>query len=166
MYWDNNLSSRHKIDEIDVKILKILLNDARTSFSEIGKECGLSSNSIRLRFERLKKTGIINGSIIQVNPKSVGGDYIAFVFVQTRFSNIQEIFEFIKSTPNILFTTKVMGRYNILIVAALASVNDIDQVIKYVKGNQQVMNVDFCIAGNVVKVDYHQNLEIKESEGK
>ena len=166
MCWDNNLIGRQKIDEIDVKILKTLLNDARTPFSEIGKESGLSSNSIRLRFERLKKTGIINGLITQVNPKSLGRDYIAFVFVQTRVSEIQEIFEFIKNTPNILFTTKLMGRYNILIVVALAAVNDIDRVIKYVKGNQQVMNVDFCIAGNVVKVDYHQNLEIKESEGK
>ncbi|MEJ2240836.1 MAG: Lrp/AsnC family transcriptional regulator [Candidatus Bathyarchaeota archaeon] len=160
------MSAHPKIDEIDVKILKILLNDARTPFSKIGKECGLSSNSIRLRFKQLKKAGIINGSIIQVNPKSLGRDYIAFIFVQTDIGRAQQIFEFLKNAPNIIHITKLIGRYNILIITALTAVNDIDQVIKYVKGNQYVKNVDFGIASNVVNVDYHQNLEIKKSEGK
>ena len=147
-----------------MKILKILLKDARTSFSGVGKECGLSSNSVRLRFERLRKTGIINGLITQVNPKSLEQNYIAFVFVQTRVRNIQQIFEFLKNTPNLIHITKLMGRYNILIIVALTAVNEIDRVIRYIKGNQQVLNVDFGIASNVVNVDYHQNLEIKESE--
>ena len=158
------MSGSKKFDKIDMKILKILLKDARTSFSEVGKECGLSSNSVRLRFERLRKTGIINGLITQVNPKSLEQNYIAFVFVQTRVRNIQQIFEFLKNTPNLIHITKLMGRYNILIIVALTAVNEIDRVIRYIKGNQQVLNVDFGIASNVVNVDYHQNLEIKESE--
>ena len=71
------LSAEPKIDDIDAKILKTLLKEPRTSFAQIAKDCRLSNTSIRNRFNLMKKSGIINGAIMQINPKSFGYDCIA-----------------------------------------------------------------------------------------
>ena len=96
----------------------------------------------------------------------LGYDYVAFVLVQTHATNTQQIYNFLKNTPNILHITKLMGRYNIIIIVTLTEVNEIDKVISYVKGNPHIVNVDIGIAWNLVNVDHYENLEIKEFEGK
>jgi len=160
------LGDRAKIDEIDVKILKTLLKDARTPYADIGRECGISSNSIRLRFERLKKVGVIKGAITQVNPKSLGYNYIAFISVQADANRRQHVNDFLKNTPNIITTTELMGRYNIMMFVALKNIEEIDRVVTYIKRNQNVVKVNANIAWDLVKVDHPENLEIEEYEEK
>lgn len=50
-----SLQKKPEIDEINAKILRMLLCEARTSFTQIAKECKISVNSVRNRFEQLKK---------------------------------------------------------------------------------------------------------------
>jgi Lrp/AsnC family leucine-responsive transcriptional regulator len=61
------VASQVKIDEIDVKILKTLLKDARASFADIARDCIISTNAIVKRFYRLKRTGVIAGTSTMVN---------------------------------------------------------------------------------------------------
>ena len=160
------MNDRAKIDEIDAKILKALLKNARTTYADIARECGISSNSIRLRFERLQKAGIIKGSITQVNPKSLGYNYIAYIFVQAEATKRQYTYEWLKKTPRIIHLTKLMGRYNIMIAVALTEVEELDKVVSYVKKDPYVLNADFAIAWDLIKVDHYENLEIKEGNEK
>jgi len=160
------LDDRARIDEIDVRILKALLKDARTTYADIARECGISSNSIKLRFERLKKAGIIKSSITQVNPKSLGYNYIAFITIQTDANRKQYNHKFLKNIPNIIHATKLMGRYNLMIVVAFADVKEIDEVVTYIKRNPHIIKVNVAIAWDLVNVDHPENLEIKECEEK
>ena len=48
------MSAGPKIDEIDVKILKTLLKEPRTSFTQITKTYGLSNTSMRSKFNLMK----------------------------------------------------------------------------------------------------------------
>jgi len=50
-----------KIDEIDAKILKILLSESRTSFTAIAEECKITVTAVRMRYKRLWRDGVING---------------------------------------------------------------------------------------------------------
>ena len=69
---DRELVSQVKIDEIDVKILKALLEDARTNFADIARDCGVSTTSIVKRFYNLKRCGIIAGTSIRVDLNKMG----------------------------------------------------------------------------------------------
>ena len=63
------MKNQQPIDDIDATILKEMLRNPRTKFTKIAKECGLSAPAIKNRFQNLEKSGIINGSITQINPK-------------------------------------------------------------------------------------------------
>lgn len=55
-----------QIDDLDRKILGLLVKDARMPFLEIARECGISGAAIHQRVKRLENGGIITGSRLLV----------------------------------------------------------------------------------------------------
>ncbi len=49
------------LDEIDVSILKSLLEDGRTSFRQISRDTGITTPTVKARYERLVNVGFIKG---------------------------------------------------------------------------------------------------------
>jgi Lrp/AsnC family transcriptional regulator for asnA, asnC and gidA len=159
------LNASPKIDEVDVKILKALLKDARTSFADIAKDCGMSTNSIRIRFERLKKAGIIKGAITQINPKSLGYNCIALLGIQVDPTKEKSVYNFLEKTPNLILNSQLIGRYDITSIAAIKSVDDLGHIIKVVSGNPHVRKVETSIWFDIIEICRPENLEIKNYEG-
>lgn len=71
------------MDEHDRLILQILLEDNRTSLTEIGQKTGLSRSAVKDRVERLFENGIILGSTIVVDPALVGINRTVFFELKT-----------------------------------------------------------------------------------
>ena len=73
--------SRTSLDAIDRKILKYLIGNARMPFLEIARECGISGAAIHQRIRKLQEAGVIQGSRLVVDPKTMGFDVCAYVNV-------------------------------------------------------------------------------------
>ena len=59
------------LDQVDNQILDILKENARTTFSDIGKSVGLSRVAVKNRVEVLEKNGVIQGYKTVVNKTKV-----------------------------------------------------------------------------------------------
>lgn len=59
------------LDELDNKILEIIKDNARLTFSEIGEKVGISRISVRKRMEILEEKGIIQGYKTVIDPTKV-----------------------------------------------------------------------------------------------
>lgn len=59
------------LDALDNKILTVLEDNARATYSEIGEEVGLSRVAVKNRMENLEKSGIIQGYKTVINPVKV-----------------------------------------------------------------------------------------------
>ena len=159
------LAQRPKIDKTDVVILKALLNDARTPYVDIAKLCGISSNSVKFRIDRLKNEGVITREITQVNPKYLGYNYIAFIPIQACANEIESVHNFLKNTPNMVKVLVEIGAYNLNVVVALENIEQINEVIGYIRTNPNVVSANALIVWDMGRVDLPQNLEIEEYEG-
>jgi Lrp/AsnC family transcriptional regulator for asnA, asnC and gidA len=158
------LSDRPTIDEVDVQILRALLKNVRTSFSEIAKDCGMSSNAIRIRFKRLEKSGVINGSIMQVNPKKLGYGCIALLMIKAEANMENEVYDFVRKMPHVVSCFKPIGRYNIQCLVALKNVDELTHTIERVSSHPNVLVVKEAIWVDVVKMDHPENLAIRTSD--
>jgi len=49
----------HKLDDIDISILKSLFKDGRKSFRQISKEVNVTSPTVKVRYQRLVNLGFI-----------------------------------------------------------------------------------------------------------
>src|SRR5580698_6945472 len=66
------LAQNIDLDRIDIGILRALQNDARLSVKEIAAQVGLDASSNHERIQRLRDSGVIRGSHVDVNPRAFG----------------------------------------------------------------------------------------------
>ena len=59
------------LDELDRKILDLLTQNARYTYSELGERLGLSRVAIKNRMDALEERGIIEGYTVIVNPQKL-----------------------------------------------------------------------------------------------
>lgn len=81
----------YEIDNLDIKIINLLMEDGRMPASEMARRIGnISERAIRYRIERIVKEGYIQISAI-TNPKSLGYDVTADVFLEVESGSILDV---------------------------------------------------------------------------
>lgn len=155
------MHNRKKIDQIDAKILKILLKEARTSFTDIAKECKITIGAVRMRYKNMLKAGIINGQIMQVNPQSLGYKCIADIGIITSIENEKKVIEFLKTRPYILHILGLFGKYNMAVKVALNDIKKLTEIIDDLESNIYIKHVDAMIWAEATNMDHTENLIIK-----
>jgi Lrp/AsnC family transcriptional regulator, leucine-responsive regulatory protein len=70
------------VEEIDRKIVSLLARNGRMSFTELGRQAGLSVSAVHQRVRRLEQDGVIKGYAAMFNPEDVGLPLTAFVSVK------------------------------------------------------------------------------------
>lgn len=105
-----------KIDNLDKKILKIVMKNARIPSKDVAVECGVSRAAIHQRIQRMIDTHVITGSGYHVDPKSVGFATCTYIGVKlergSMYRNVVPEFEKIDEIVECHFTT---GPYTLLI---------------------------------------------------
>src|SRR5882672_4822289 len=71
------------IDDIDLRILTIMQENAKTSNAEIARRMDMAPSGVLERIRKLEERGIIKGYLPQLNAKALGHGLLAFVFVRT-----------------------------------------------------------------------------------
>ena len=104
------------IDGIDKKILRALMDDARTPILEIARNVGISGAAIHQRLRKLEKSGLLAGSKFIVNPKVLGYTTMAFVgvYLDKAASNPQAVKQLTK-VPEVIECHYTTGHWSILL---------------------------------------------------
>ncbi len=123
-----------KIDGRDARIIRALERDARTSFTEIARDCGVSIDTIVKRYRKMLRSGVLKGTTLLLNPKSFGHEYVASLELNVDFSHVERAIETIREIPEIVFVTRSMGRKKVFAIAFLGSVEALSQLNAFLKG--------------------------------
>jgi Lrp/AsnC family transcriptional regulator len=76
------------LDDMDVKILRVLQEDATRPVADIGKEVGLSTTPCWRRIQKLEELGVISKRIALLDPRAVNCAVTVFVSIKTDQHNI------------------------------------------------------------------------------
>ena len=68
-----------ELDELDLRIVSLLLRDARTPAAQIAEQIGLSRPAVADRLYKLVRLGVIRGTTAVVDPCALGRTVTAFV---------------------------------------------------------------------------------------
>ena len=104
-----------KLDGIDKKILKMLMENSRRPILEIAKNIGISGAAIHQRLRKLESQNLIIGSSIIVNTKVLGFTTMAFIgiFLDKATSN-KTVVNQLKEIPEILECHYTTGDWSVL----------------------------------------------------
>ncbi|HEY9624451.1 MAG TPA: Lrp/AsnC family transcriptional regulator [Crinalium sp.] len=117
------------IDDINWEILRALQEDARLSYSELGRRVGLSSPAVVERIRRMEEAGIITGYRVELSLEKLGFPIMAFMRVVSppgQYSNIGSSFA---QFPEVLECHRVTGSDDYILKVAVSSVAHLERLI-------------------------------------
>jgi hypothetical protein BACCOPRO_02427 len=107
---------RLHIDNLDTKILQMLVDNGRKPFLEIARECGVSGAAIHQRIAKLQATNILEGSRALIKPTTLGYDTCAFIGIFLKEPDkFNEVVERLKEVPEVVECHFTTGEYDMLI---------------------------------------------------
>jgi Lrp/AsnC family transcriptional regulator, leucine-responsive regulatory protein len=98
-----------KLDDIDKKILELLMVNGRMSYVDIGKELNLSRVSVRERVNQLMEDGIIERFTVVINSEKVGKTVSGFFEVDCEPAFLVEVAEKLAQNPNVASCYQMTG---------------------------------------------------------
>ena len=114
----NNLMKNDfiKLDGIDKKILKMLMENSRRPILEIAKNIGISGAAIHQRLRKLESQNLIIGSSVIVNTKVLGFTTMAFIgiFLDKAIRNPEAVRQ-LKKIPEIIECHYTTGNWSVFI---------------------------------------------------
>ena len=92
----------------------MMLEDAKTSYAEIGKELHVSGGTVHVRLKKLSEMGVITGSKLKVDFSKLGFDVIAFVGIFLEKSQFYaNVIADLKEIPEVISAHYTTGNYSI-----------------------------------------------------
>jgi Lrp/AsnC family transcriptional regulator, leucine-responsive regulatory protein len=116
------------LDETSWQILKILQEDARIPFKELGKRVGLSSPAVAERVHRLEEAGIISRYRAELNLEKLGLPIAAFITIRSFGHRCDEIRSLLQESPEVESCYRVTGSDHYLVKVAVTSVGHLEQL--------------------------------------
>ena len=127
------------MDIIDIRILNILKENARTKASAIAEEIDLSISAVTERIKKLEQSGIIDKYTLIVNQKKIGNDISAIMEVSIDHPNhIDSFINFVNETQNIISCYCVTGDFDFILKIMIDSSEGLEQLYRMVKGFEGV----------------------------
>ncbi|MCZ8235306.1 MAG: Lrp/AsnC ligand binding domain-containing protein [Inhella sp.] len=111
------------LDRIDLRILRVLQDDARITHQKLAEAVHLSASSVHERVKRLQRDGFILGYRAQLNPDKLGAALMVFVEVllDRTVHDVMDTFKAaVQARPEILECHLVAGGFDYLLKTRVA----------------------------------------------
>ncbi|MBU1202030.1 MAG: AsnC family transcriptional regulator [Nanoarchaeota archaeon] len=118
---DSFLATENKPDKVDTEIIRLLANNARISFSEIGRKINLTSEAVSARYRNIIKKELIKGMNPRINQELLGYSYYHIFISVSDYEKKDAICKYYIQHPNCVFIMKHIGFYDIHLELVLTS---------------------------------------------
>ena len=122
-----------KLDEIDLKILRILQEQADMNITLIADKVGLSHTPCWRRIRKMEESGVIASRKCHLDAEKVGLDVSIFVFVRLDVHSSEVLEEFEAATqnvPEIMQCYTMSGEFDYLLRVVVRTVRDYEKAVK------------------------------------
>jgi Lrp/AsnC family transcriptional regulator for asnA, asnC and gidA len=123
---DKNL----EIDNVDLKILSLLMENADIPYTDIAKKVFVSGGTVHVRMKKLQEMGIVKGSSLSIDYSKLGYDITAFLGIylekSTYYDQAAKDLENIPEVVNVHYTT---GNYSMFVKIICKDTNHLRQVL-------------------------------------
>ena len=117
------------IDEVDVRILSRLRENARLSNVEIARELGISEATIRRRIKSLEDKGIIQGYSCYLNYQLIENPVKAYVHLSLEPGDRDDVVAKVTNHPRAVAVYRVTGEHDVLCVMFFIDMSELHEFL-------------------------------------
>lgn len=109
------------LDESDQKIVRLLIENARVSYSDLGDKIGLSRVAVKARIQALEQRGIIEEYTTVINPQKISGAVSCYFEIETTPGSLSEVIDILNRSDTVTQIYRVTGRDKLHVHAVASS---------------------------------------------
>lgn len=120
------------LDPVDLDILRLLQNDARTTYRDLAAQVGVAASTCLDRVARLRRAGVILGHQLRLDPARLGRGLQALLSVQLRPHRREIVGPFVdrvRALPESLAVFHLAGPDDYLVHVAVADTADLQRMV-------------------------------------
>ena len=117
------------LDELDQKILTLLIHNARMSYSDIGEQVGISRVAVKMRIRSLEERGVIEEYTTVINPQKISGAVSCYFEIELHPDFLQNVIDQLYHHPIVTQIYRVTGKNKLHVHAVAANQEELDQFI-------------------------------------
>ncbi len=131
------------LDSGDIRILKVLQNDASLSIAEIAKLAGMSQTPCWRRIKKLKETGVLKQVTAIIDRESVGLTFVSYAFVKLTVpsrKNMEEFDKLMALWPEVVTCERITGAVDYLVKVVTEDIKSYDNFLCYKLLNSELVS--------------------------
>lgn len=132
------MPNNYKLDNLDLKILSILLDNCRESDRQIGSKIGISGNAVRTRIERMIRNKTIENFSLKIEPPVLGYNV---VYIVTTGRDITEILKQIELVGDPFFVVPCVGGITVCGIAVKENVQQKIEIAKNLMKDVRILSM-------------------------
>lgn len=117
------------LDELDQKIVKLLIQNARMSYSDIGEKIGISRVAVRSRVQALEQKGIIEEYTTIINPQKISGAVSCYFELEFSPGGFGEAVARLEACPTVTQIYRVTGSHKLHVHAVAATNQEMEDLL-------------------------------------
>lgn len=114
------------LDELDQKIVRLLIENARISYSDIGAKIGISRVAVKARIQALEQKGIIEEYTTVINPQKISGAVSCYFEIETTPSALAEVTDILNQQETVTQIYRVTGKAKLHVHAVASSAEEME----------------------------------------
>jgi Lrp/AsnC family leucine-responsive transcriptional regulator len=127
------------VEELDQQILRLLAEDGRMSYTDLGKATGLSTSAVHQRVKRLEQRGLIKGYGATIDYEQVGKPLTAFISIRPMDpAQPDDAPERLRSIKEIESCWSVAGEESYILKVRVSTPTDIEDLLARVRAAANV----------------------------
>ncbi len=122
-----------ELDEIDVRLVRALVVDARQSASALGKMLGLSQPATWRRIRRLEDAGVLKAKRLRLNAEKLGFGVTVFLGIKLATKGRVSLEDFeraVSAIPEVQTVEHVLGLYDYRLRVVARDLPDFERVLR------------------------------------
>ena len=124
------MGAKLNLDKLDLQIIHHMMEDAETSYADLGKKLFVSGGTIHVRIKKLQEAGIVKGTKRNVDLKQLGHDVIAFIGIylekSSLYDSVEKELQKISEIVRLNYTT---GNYSMFAEVVCKDINQLRYVL-------------------------------------
>jgi Lrp/AsnC family transcriptional regulator for asnA, asnC and gidA len=124
------MAAKLNLDKLDHQIIHAMLENAETSYADLGKKLFVSGGTIHVRIKKLQEMGIVKGTKLKVDLKALGYDVIAFIGIYLEKSSLyDQVAKELRKIPEIIRVNYTTGNYSMFAEIVCRDINQLKLVL-------------------------------------
>ena len=142
------------LDDVDRKILKALVEEARLSSRQIAKKCGVSVGTVLSRIKRLEGEHIIKSYAALLDQEKLGYELTVVTEITVSKGRLLEMEKEIARIPNVCCVYDLTGLSDAAIIAKFRSREDLSKFTKHLLSLPYVERTNTHVVLTTIKEDF------------